>query len=63
MYLYVLIMLTDYNDSEGDTFDSLALTLLAVVVVAFVVNLGVVLVNFFRFLVKSFKKLIFKLRS
>jgi hypothetical protein len=63
IYLYVLIMLTDYNDSEGDTFDSLAMILLAVVVVAVLVNLGVVIVNFFRFLVKSFKKLIFKLRS
>jgi hypothetical protein len=62
MYLYVLILLTDYNDSD-DTFDSLAMILLAVVVVAFLVNLGVVIVNFFRFLVKSFKRLIFKLRS
>ena len=51
VYLYVLILLTDHNDSEDDTFDSLAMTLLAVVVVAFLVNLGVVVVNFFRFLV------------
>ena len=62
MYLFVLILLTDYNDSD-DTFDTLAMILLAVVVVAFLVNLGVVVVNFLRFLVKSFKKLIFKLRS
>jgi hypothetical protein len=62
MYLYVLIMITDYNDSD-DTFDSLAVILLAVVVVAFVANLAIVIVNFFVFLVKSYKKLAFKLRS
>ena len=62
LYLYVLIMITDYNDSD-DTFDTLAIILLAVVVVAFVVNLAVVIVNFFVFLVKSYKKLAFKLRS
>ena len=62
MYLYVLMMITDYNDSD-DTFDSLAMILLAVVVMAFAVNLAVVIVNFFSFLVKCFKKFAVKLRS
>jgi hypothetical protein len=62
MYLYVLMMITDYNDSD-DTFDSLAMILLGVVVLAFTVNLAVVIVNFFSFLVKCFKKLAAKLRS
>jgi len=55
-YLYVLIMLTDLNESL-ETFDTLAIILLAVIIVAFVVNLLVMAFNFLVFLVKGVKKL------
>jgi len=56
LYLYVLIMLTDYNDSV-DAFDTLAIILLGVILVAFLVNLLVMAFNFLVFLKKGVKKL------
>ena len=61
-YLYVLLMLTDYNDSV-DAFDTLAGILLGVIVVAFLVNLLVMAFNFLVFLAKGVKKLRLKLRK
>lgn len=61
-YLYVLLMLTDYNDSV-DAFDTLAGILLGVIVVAFLVNLLVMAFNFLVFLAKGVKKLRLKLRN
>ena len=62
LYLYVLIMLTDYNDSV-DTFDTLAIILLGIILVAFLVNLLVMAFNFLVFLVKGVKKLRLKFRN
>ena len=62
LYLYVLIMLTDYNDSV-DAFDTLAFTLLGVIIVAFLVNILVMAFNFLVFLAKGVKKLRLKLRN
>jgi hypothetical protein len=62
LYLYVLIMLTDYNESV-DTFDTLAIILLGVIIVAFIVNLLVMAFNFLVFLVKGVKKLRAKYRK
>ena len=62
LYLYVLIMLTDYNDSV-DAFDTLAFTLLGVIIAAFLVNILVMAFNFLVFLAKGVKKLRLKLRN
>ena len=62
LYLYVLLMLTDYNDSV-DAFDTLAIILLGVIIVAFLVNLLVMAFNFLVFLAKGVKKLRLKLRN
>ena len=62
LYLYVLMMLTDYNDSV-DTIDTLAIILLGVIIVAFIVNILVMAFNFLVFLVKGVKKLRLKFRN
>ena len=62
LYLYVLKMLTDYNESL-ETFDSLAIILLAVIMVAFIVNLLVMAFNFLVSLVKGVKKLRLMIRK
>ena len=56
LYLYVLIMLTDYNDS-AESFDTLAIILLGVIIVAFIVNILAVAFNFLVSFVKGVKKL------
>lgn len=56
LYLYVLILLTDYNDSV-DSFEILAIILLGVIILALIVNIFIVALNFLVFLVKAFKKL------
>jgi hypothetical protein len=62
LYLYVLKMLTDYNESL-ETFDTLAIILLAVIMVAFIVNLLVMAFNFLVSLVKGVKKLRLMIRK
>ena len=62
LYLYVLIMLTDFNESV-DAFDTLAIILLGVIIVTFIFNLLVMAFNFLVFLVKAVKKLRLKLRN
>ena len=62
LYLYVLIMLTDYNDSVN-AFDTLAIVLLGVVILAFIFNILVMAFNFLVFLVKGFKKLRLMIRK
>ena len=61
-YLYVLIMLTDYNESV-EAFDTLAIILLAVILVAFIVNLLVMAFNFLVFLKNGVKKLRLMIRN
>ena len=56
LYLYVLILLTDYNDS-ADSFEILAIILLGVIILALIVNIVIVALNFLVFLVKGVKKL------
>jgi hypothetical protein len=62
LYLYVLIMLTDCNESL-ETFDTLAIILLAVIILAFIVNLLVMAFNCLVSLVKGVKKLRLMIRN
>lgn len=58
LYLYILVTLTDYNNSENSViFDNLALALVSIVILAFLVNLSVFLYNFWKTLVRLFRKL------
>jgi hypothetical protein len=62
LYLYVLILLTDYNDSV-ESFEILAIILLWIVILALIFNLVVVAHNLLVFLVKLIKKMNLKLRN
>ena len=62
LYLYILIMLTDFNDSV-EAFEILAIILLGVIIVALIVNLLAVAFNFLSSLVKGVKKLRLMIRN